>query len=111
MLYINIRFAQSTTQTLIEGELKTTLAFINVSASCRCGVNKLPAHLTLGRFTVKRFVGNFVLLCIGLKSLRQCRFKKVLQYKVELTYMWNPCKDFDVQSSDGCKGVEVRYVM
>ena len=31
--YINIRFAQSATQTLIGGELKTKPALINVSAS------------------------------------------------------------------------------
>ena len=30
--YIDIRFAQNTTQTLIGGELKATPAFINVSA-------------------------------------------------------------------------------
>ena len=33
MCYINIGFTHGTTQTLIGGELKTTLAFINVSAS------------------------------------------------------------------------------
>ena len=33
MCYINIRFAPSTTQTVIGGELKTTLGFINVLAS------------------------------------------------------------------------------
>ena len=31
--YIDIRFAQNTTQTLIGGELKATQGFINVSAS------------------------------------------------------------------------------
>ena len=41
MCYINIRFAQSTTQTLIGGELKTTLAFIHVPVSWHCRVNKL----------------------------------------------------------------------
>ena len=72
--YINIRFAQSATQTLIGGELKTKLALINVSASWRCELNKLTARLTLGRFIVRRFVGNFMLVCIGLKSFAKFTF-------------------------------------
>ena len=55
-------FAQNTTQTLIGGETKTTPAFINVSAGHCCRVNKLTARLTLGRFVVRHFVGNFVLV-------------------------------------------------
>ena len=58
MCYINIRFAQSTTQTLIGGELKPTLAFIDVSAGWRCRVNIPMARLTLGRFVVRNFYGN-----------------------------------------------------
>ena len=62
MCYNDIRFAQNATKILIGGELKTTPDFINVSASLRCRVNKLTARLTLGRFVVRRFVGNFVLV-------------------------------------------------
>ena len=75
MCYINIRFAQSTMHTLIGGELKTTLAFINVSATWHCRVNKLTARLTLGRFIVRRSVGHFVLVCIGLYCSRVIAYK------------------------------------
>ena len=46
MCYVDIRFAQNTTQTLIGGELETTPAFINVSAGGRCRANKLTARWT-----------------------------------------------------------------
>ena len=66
MCYIIISFQQSTTQTLIEGELKLTLAFINVSAGWRRRGNILTARLTLGKFFVRRLVDNFMLVRIGL---------------------------------------------
>ena len=62
MCQIGIRLAQNTTQTLIGGELKTMPVFINVLASLRFGANKLAARLTLSRFVVRRFDGNFVLV-------------------------------------------------
>ena len=45
--YIIIRFAQSTAQTLIGGELKTTLAFFNVSASWRGADLSLDVSLVI----------------------------------------------------------------
>ena len=57
-----------TALTLIGGELKTMPAFINVSAGWRCRVNKPTACLTLDRFVVRRFVGNFVLVWMGRNS-------------------------------------------
>ena len=68
--YVDILFAQNTTQTLIGGELKTAPAFTNVSASWNCCVNKLTAHLALGSFIVRRFVGNFVLVWMVLQIQR-----------------------------------------
>ena len=53
---------QNTTQTVIGGELETTPAFINVAADWRCRVNKMTALLMLGRFIVRHFVGNFMLV-------------------------------------------------
>ena len=58
-----MRFAQSTTQTLIGGELKTMLAMFR-PADVACRVNKLTACLTLGRFIARCFVGNFVFVCV-----------------------------------------------
>ena len=55
-------FAQNTTQTLIGGQLKALLAFLNVLAGRGCYVNKPTAHFTLDSFVVRRFVAIFVLL-------------------------------------------------
>lgn len=69
MWYNDIGFAQNITQTLTGCEPKTLPAFINVSAGRRWRVNELKAHLTLGRFIIRRFVCNFVLLLMGLKGV------------------------------------------
>ena len=66
MFYIDIRFAQNTTQTLIGGKLKTTPAFDNVSAGWPCRVDKPMARLMLGRIFARSFVGDFVLAWMGL---------------------------------------------
>ena len=54
--YIEIRFAQNTTQTLIGCELETTPASINVLVGRQCHVNIPTACLTRDRFVVRRYV-------------------------------------------------------
>ena len=78
-IYHVIRFAQNTTQTLIGDELKTAPALINILAD-RCGsVNKLTACLTLGKFVVKHFVADFVLVRMDLKTCSESHSCPVLQ--------------------------------
>ena len=85
--YINIRFAQNTTQTLIGGELKTTPAFVRVSARWRCLGNKLTVRLALGRFVVRHLVGNSVLVWMGFKSKASIKML-VLINKIKKTNLW-----------------------
>ena len=66
MCWIGIKLTQNTTQTLIGGELKTMPTFPNVLVSWRGCVNKPMERLPLGRFVVRRFVANFVLVRMGL---------------------------------------------